>query len=386
MNYLEKELGKNAAMMIYVNKNIDDFVSAYTGQKRSFTDVAICNPSKNSGKGSNQSSGTVNTNHLEKCGVCGKVHGGYAGGEFKPKFPCFMRNHPDANLVPNLPFQDSLTGKAYVKLIPSDPVIGFKKKLNPDKSRLVDYVYVKPAADTAQLRNAKSKCTICTILSHNKNTNNRFLSASFTQNQEHKKTVSVLMDSGADNGSYINSDIANWLVSHGCKYELDHKIICSCFGDCKPIDNYIKATLNFDKLINFENKNCKISLKFWVINNLPHEVVIGNKDIEQNKELYNLFHNKKRDVTDSSVEHLNSHKLARTSTSSSSCTNLSITNQGSLEVSTLVEPKKVTEENEKLSFETANSFNPTEDDNTLSHNGVQPKLDTPIGKVVHISE
>ena len=373
MSLLEEEIEKHHDTIVFVSKNLPALVAAASGTKRSLT---LAETSVNPlGR---RSTSTVTTLHQKpKCEGCGKGH--------VNRYPCFMREHPDFNRS-QLPWSETVVGKKYLLFQPTDPVIGYRKKLNPAKTAMVDFSYSKPAADAAAVKNFKSKCTICTVLTFNKNSNNRFLSACFIQNNANRLQVRVLMDSGADSGSYINSEVATWLVNHGNKYEFNHKVVCSCFGDCKSVNNCITSTLNFDNVINFDKKICKISLQFWVIDNLPHEVVIGNKDIESNKELYNIFHHKKRDVTETSVENKNSHKLARTSTSNSSCTNLSITNQGPLDVPILVENKKVTKESEKLSLDDVNSFKPTEEDSTLSQNGVQPKPDIPVGKIVHISE
>ena len=71
--------------------------------------------------------------------------------------------------------------------------------------------------------------------------------------------------------------------------------MCSCFGECKSVGNYIETDIFFVSVNkkNDSSKNSRINLKFWVIENLPHAVVIGNKDIESNEELYNIFHNNK---------------------------------------------------------------------------------------------
>ena len=72
------------------------------------------------------------------------------------------------------------------------------------------------------------------------------------------------------------------------------KLVCSCFNECKYISNYIQTDINFDTYTvnNQIIESLNINLKFWIIDELPYDVIIGNSDIESNLELSKMFHTK----------------------------------------------------------------------------------------------
>ena len=134
----------------------------------------------------------------------------------------------------------------------------------------------------------KSKCEICNVVTSLNNSNNRLINITLIQDKQKLVIKETLLDTGADK-SYIDEETELWLRKHGAIEEVIPKLVCSCFGDCKYIDKCFTVNVQFEN-VNNKNKFFTIPIKFWVIPNLPYPAIIGNGDLEEDKNLYQLFH------------------------------------------------------------------------------------------------
>lgn len=224
---------------------------------------------------------------------------------------------------------------------------------------MVDFSYTMPTKELINPKNKSSKCNICTVNKINdKQINNCIKNVTFKQN-EHKLSAEALLDSGASAGSYINADIAKWLVKHGALSIVEPKLVCSCFNECKYISNYIQTDINFDTYTSNVNnqtiKNFNCNLKFWIIDELPYDVIIGNNDIESNFEISKMFHtNFDFELTNRNTMHSKVHKKRKSTSIMSECDSTKGL-QGPLDTPTLAEPVREIATGDSRLLETTSS-------------------------------
>ena len=313
------------------------------------------------------------------CGGCGRNHVDRVNCKFQ------NMNHPDFNKSGDWDTSD--IGKFYKSLNES----GLKGELQRSGDRLIrrDITHDPKLVYKPKNNKSKSKCNLCTIITQNSYSNNTIISTTFQQNKNQLRCHDTLLDSGAEGGSYVNGDTATWLIANGATRENKRKIVCSCFGDCKYVENSIRTEIIFNNVNN--QRDLIIPLEFWIIENLPHEVVIGNKDIENNRNLYNLFHEQSEVLP---LEHqvpTKKSKLKNTKRSRSISNVRSNISQGSPDITSLSEPEKASE-NDSLQLSDSDSSSNKHllqrdtKESVISQSGVQPKPVIPVGTTLHVSK
>jgi hypothetical protein len=225
---------------------------------------------------------------MSACRGCGKTHLGDIDA-------CNFRTHPDFNRShKEQSFAESYIGKFYA----SKDKSSLNSQLKKSGSELVPYnVTSSSSASSNKPYQAKytpgkgttgsgfrskqsSECQLCSLSNKSTNTNS-IIHAHFLIGN-YRLQVKTLLDTGAESGSYINAKVATWLTKRGILSVNRRKIVCSCFGDCKMIETCMTASLIFKQFVNNSNdEQNKLCLDFWVIDNLPYDVVIGNLDIKQ---------------------------------------------------------------------------------------------------------
>jgi len=130
-------------------------------------------------------------------------------------------NHPDVNKTSE-PWEQSAQGKAWKQK--GEDVLPFGKTLSGAE-------WICPLDKTKSYKRKKCECDVCSLHSptctHNVVPCEIILSDSAL-------TTSMLIDSGALDGDYINEDIAGKLRAAGVKPTGAKKRVCSAFNDvCK---------------------------------------------------------------------------------------------------------------------------------------------------------
>jgi transposase InsO family protein len=201
-------------------------------------------------------------NDRVRCAGCGGHHTG----------KCLLTKHPNWNKT-DKPWATSTIG-VFMKTHNLDQ-LPWNQQRDGTSNNLIPYhnTVDKPKRTNFGHKKPRSKCHLCTLNS-TLNTN-PLLSAHVIQANEQLQ-VRALLDTGAEHGSYMNSRVAKWLQCRGLKTVDSNKVVCSCFGDCKMIDKCILATVTFDVNKFSPSK----TIKFWIIDELPYDLVIGNQDIE----------------------------------------------------------------------------------------------------------
>ena len=218
--------------------------------------------------------------NLPKCEGCGGFHSS----------ECSLTNHPNYNRSSSK-WDESEMGR-FFKSHNLNKLPFTQKK---DGHNLVPYYSKKPpdsssgssssgssSANVQQnnklavghFKRFKSKCHLCTM--NTSSSTNPLISAHVIQRNE-KLKVQALLDTGAEHGSYMNSRVATWLTNRGLITVDSNKLVCSCFGDCKMVNKCIFAQITFD--LNNNSRSTK-TINFWIIDELPYDLVIGNDDIE----------------------------------------------------------------------------------------------------------
>ena len=62
--------------------------------------------------------------------------------------------------------------------------------------------------------------------------------------------VSVLFDTGALQGNYLNKSVADWMRRHGAEADSSPSLVCSAFNECQLINNLFSCNFAFNKLVN----------------------------------------------------------------------------------------------------------------------------------------
>ena len=220
------------------------------------------------------------------------------------------------------------------------------------------------------------------------NANNSIVFAHLIQKNKTLR-VQTLLDTGAESGSFISAKTATWLTSQGATSVDKRKIVCSCFGDCKYIDKCFTIPIIFDNNVNNNKQSPKqssIILEFWVIDKLPYDVIIGNKDLEANDALFrNIRSINTRDEQNICSLSTVSNK-SKQPRSNISCTDASCRNTGCSGHRTSGQPEKVARSEESQSTRQVNSSNESNREKVISPSGTQPKPVIPIDTRIHISQ
>jgi transposase InsO family protein len=332
----------------------------------------------NNNNRNNKPSGSMST-----CGGCGKTHGG-------ERSKCYFKNHPDFNQ--NGPWESSDIGRFYKSLDPQRHHLDHKliKKGNELVERPVSINKNNNNTNRNNNKNKsfnKSKCTIC-AMNNTSHANNSIVFAHLIQKNKTLR-VQTLLDTGAESGSFISAKTATWLTSQGVTSVDKRKIVCSCFGDCKYIDKCFTIPIIFDNLVNINKpspKQSSIILEFWVIDKLPYDVIIGNKDLEANDALF-------RNIR--SIDTLNEQNICSISTVSNkskqprsniSCVEASCSKIGCPGHRTSSQLEKVARREGSQSTRQTNSSNESNGVKVINQSGTQPKPVIPIGTKIHISQ
>jgi transposase InsO family protein len=310
------------------------------------------------------------------CRGCGKAHSGDIQG-------CNFKTHPDFNRKHlEQSFEESSVGQFYSSQ--------GKTSLNPHLKRNKEGTALVPHEETSSASTSKpsyqakytpgkgatsrfksnhrSECDLCLL---SKSTKTNSLSNAHFLIGNDRFQVKTLLDTGAESGSYINAKVAAWLTKRGIKSVNRRKIVCSCFGDCKMIDTCMTASLYFEKFVNNSNdEQNKLCLDFWVIDNLPYDVVIGNLDIKANPWLNNLSDNPVTPPPRRTI----------------SCTDSTGHTEGSSRHQTLSQPKKVSRNDDSRPSQLDNFLHENIEGQVISPHGVQPKPPVEACRRKHISE
>jgi transposase InsO family protein len=326
----------------------------------------------------NESTGTTSN---PACRGCGKHHPGTIES-------CNFKNHPDFNRKhQDHSWEDSFMGKFYA----AHQKTSLNSHLKKEGSVLVSYD--EPSGSSSSTTSSKPpyqakytpgkgksgsgyrstqsrECQLCSISKSMNNTNSIYNAHFFIGND--RLQVKTLLDSGAESGSYINATVAAWLQQRGIKcYVNKSKLVCSCFGDCRMISTYMNASLIFQNFVNNSNNEPnKLCLDFWVIDNLPYDVVIGNLDIEANPWL----------------KHLSDNLPTTPSRPNISCTDSTGQTAGISRHQTLSRPKKVSRNDDSRPSQSDNLLYENIEGQVISPHGVQPKPLVKASRRMHISE
>ena len=308
--------------------------------------------------------------HIQ-CPGCGKPHPNHD--------KCYLMDHPDFN-TSSRPWDESYSGKFWKSHNHSFLVKYLKRdgaKLVPFGTKVMttNHHQAKSPKDNKVYENKRhSKCYVCSLPS---STNNSPIINTHLYFGNDRIQLKILLDTGAENGSYISSKIAAWLQKRGMKCVNNSKVVCSCFGDCRMIETCINANLIF-KNVNIMNSNCtnqKMCLDMWVINTLPYGIVIGNLDIDANPWLKNLDDKNLSIVIDSKSQ----NKQADNNNP------LSLV-EGYSRHPTLHQSKKVPSYGDSRPSSLGNSLHKNKEGSVVSNHGIQPKPATNSIKKLHVSK
>ena len=315
-----------------------------------------------------RSHATLNESVHTQCQGCGKPHPNHD--------KCY---HPDYNRS-SKPWDESYIGKFW-KSHHHDCLVKYLKR---DGDKLVPNA-TKSVTTTHQTSNGAkdnkvfgikrhSKCYVCS-LSNSTNTS-PIINTHFTFGND-RIQLKILLDTGAESGSYINSKVAAWLQKRGVKCINNSKVVCSCFGDCRMIETCLNAKLIF-KNVNITNSNCtnkKICLDFWVIDTLPYDIVIGDIDIQANPWLKNLD-DRYLSIT---IDPTNQYRQPNSN-------NLLSPIEGYSRHPTLNRSEKVPRNVDSRPSFFENSLHDNKEGSVISNQGVQPKPAINSNKKLHVSE
>lgn len=302
-------------------------------------------------------SSAISTNPV--CDGCGKRH---VGG----RDACFHKSHEDFNKHGT--WAESAIGK-FLKSKSFDSLQSHLKR-NGDEliARPKDRAF-SPKQDKNN-RSGKSKprqgmCNICTLLSSSTPKHN--YEAICVMNNT-RLSIRVLFDTGAESGSYVNRRVAEWLKSQGAVAKNIPKSVCSCFGECQQIFECLNVPLViFDDNVtnNLTDQTPKI-VPCWTIDNLPYDVVIGNKDIHK--------------ILPTQPNPKNGFEIAETLSETPGDTSRLPCNQA------FCQPAKVPKSDDACPSGIDHSANTNIKGAEIGNKGTQPKPGVTSGKIAHVSE
>ena len=305
------------------------------------------------------------------CHGCGKPHPNHD--------KCYLKDHPDFNRS-SKPWDESFIGKFWkthnhnflVKYLKRE---GDKLVQTESKSTTSAHQTPKGPKDNKVLGNKRySKCHVCS-LSTSTNTS-PIINTHFVFGND-RIQLKILLGTGAESGSYINTKVATWLQKHGVKCINNAKVVCSCFGDCRMIETCLSTKLIFNN-VNITNSNCtnkRTCLDFWVIETLPYDIVIGDLDIQANPWLQDLDESKLSITIDSK----NQFKQSNSNNAFSVV-------EGHSRHPTLNQPKKVPKTVDSRPTVVENSLYDNKEGSVISKQRVQQPPSIKLNKKLHVSE
>lgn len=298
------------------------------------------------------------------CDGCGKKH---AGG----RATCFFKEHEDFNK------HGTWAESAMGKWLKSKDRDSLSQKFKRSGNELVAREF--KSSDSAKGNKHKKpkhgKCTLCTIQS--RTASSHTYDAAFLHNRL-RLNVKVLHDTGAETGSYVNKRVADWLKAQGAVVSSIPKYVCSCFGDCRHISECLTFPLVFnDGVNNPKFSKFRITLTFWVIDELPFDVVIGNQDINNNAVLRNIGHHTQLDTPNTTLKRKHN---------SESCTKVPLDNAGLSRGQTLCQPAQLSDSGVSWPPDGDSSANKNCKGAVISPTETQPKPAKSPGIVKHVSE
>ena len=349
-----------------------------------------------------------NSKPTPRCDGCGRKH---PGG----RDTCFMKNHADYNTEGI--WEQSTIGKAYA----TSGLESLKESctLRDGKVYKDGKVYTHKSYETKNSTNSSSrtkgpsgtyhkktnsKCFLCS-LNNPKTNNHTILTAYLNQNKASLK-VRTLLGTGAERGCYISGNTARWLIKNGAIVKHSKKLICSCFGDCQYVYDCVNIVLCFKNVNKLSNNIISLPLNVWIIEKLPYDLIVGNEDIQNNKDLFDILFTfkpkvvKRKNTMDSTQTSVTSsesdgandqpnlyHEVGHSEENKKQCLcNVHDEVTGSSGHDTSGQLAKVPSNDDSRPSELDNLVNINIEGNMISPSGVQPKPTTKSSTNTHISE
>ena len=110
-----------------------------------------------------------------------------------------------------------------------------------------------------------------------------------------KSYVDILIDTGALQGNYLSSDVAQWLRHQGVEEKNEKIKVCS-FKGCEAINSYFLVDFSLYDIVSRENIIIE-KIKTWLLPNCPCDIILGRNTLEK----YDLL--KRIDLSDKKYTH-----------------------------------------------------------------------------------
>ena len=190
------------------------------------------------------------------CALCGRK--GHAKGD------CLFKAHPDAKAWAarkrsTLPAKETLSGAAINVELP-------KPAKQQRRGENIHTCYLSTNTDSHETK-VEGHTLRCGV---------------YTKSATHTKYVDTLIDTGALQSNYIGPNLATWLTSQGEVLFTENIgcLVCSHSGcsQTKQYDVFDLGVLNENN-----NKIENVSIKAWLLNTSPYDLIIGRPSIMTNK-------------------------------------------------------------------------------------------------------
>ena len=221
---------------------------------------------------SHSSSANPSDTAFKPCYGCGKNH--------KP--PCNLSSHPDFNSDSTKTWAESEKGKAWAaknrNTLPQNKDLNGNDVSVSDSLKNSKTTSEKPAKKSG-FPNKKCKCheyinTLSASIFYDD-----YLPCTIHRGQEIIMEIDVLIDTGALNASYINSSVADKLISLNYDTVNSKSSICGAFSNvpCNVSDSVIK---NIGLTFTNEQDKEHIIIDCKVID-MPYDLILGRPDIRR---------------------------------------------------------------------------------------------------------
>jgi transposase InsO family protein len=208
-------------------------------------------------KGRSDNASTAASASPPPCPGCGKAHSS----------ACDLTWHPDYNKQTGVAWADSTKGKAWAAK---------GRTTLPNKEALDGTKPIPPAHVQAAIKER--------IAARNKKgEHDHLVDMSININNTHI-IVPTLIDTGAIHANYISLTTAERLKSAGALFRASSRMVCGAFDECHESSEATEVIVTYFNEVNKSNES--VTLTFHILENLPHEMIIGLPSIRANNLLY----------------------------------------------------------------------------------------------------